>query len=81
MWTRKELKRKSKIRFKANYWKSVLVALILFIVLGGSGTGAAGTFTDFIGNNTEDTEDIEDIEDMEDVKDAANIVDLSLIHI
>ena len=76
MWTRKELKRKSKIRFKANYWKSVLVALILFIVLGGSGTGAAGTFTDFIGNNTEDTEDIEDIEDMEDVKDAANIVDV-----
>lgn len=29
MWTRKELKDKAKVSLKANYWKSVLVALVL----------------------------------------------------
>ena len=37
MWTRKELKDKAKVSFKANYWKSVLVALILMAVVGGMG--------------------------------------------
>ena len=36
MWTRKELKDKAKVSFKANYWKSVLVALILMVVIGGA---------------------------------------------
>ena len=31
MWTRKELKERAKAAFKANYWKCVLVALILEI--------------------------------------------------
>ena len=35
MWTRKELKDKAKVSFKANYWKSVLVALVLMVVVGG----------------------------------------------
>lgn len=35
MWTRKELKDKAKVSFKANYWKSVLVALVLMAVIGG----------------------------------------------
>ncbi len=35
MWTRKELKDKAKVSFKANYWKSVLVALVLMVVIGG----------------------------------------------
>lgn len=39
MWTRKELKTKSKIRFRANRWKSILVALILMFVMGTLGTG------------------------------------------
>lgn len=39
MWTRKELKQNAKKRFTANYWKSVLAALILVIVLGGLGSG------------------------------------------
>lgn len=34
MWTRKEIKRTGKARFLKNYWKGVLVALILSIVLG-----------------------------------------------
>ena len=35
MWTRKELKDKAKISFKANYWKTVFVALVLMVVIGG----------------------------------------------
>ena len=35
MWTRKELKDKAKVAFKANYWKSVLMALVLLLVIGG----------------------------------------------
>lgn len=35
MWTRKELKDKAKVAFKANYWKSVLMALVLMLVIGG----------------------------------------------
>ena len=35
MWTRKELKDKAKVAFKANYWKSVFVGLILLLVVGG----------------------------------------------
>ena len=35
MWTRKELKDKAKIAFKANYWKAVLVGLLLAVLLGG----------------------------------------------
>ena len=36
MWTRKELKDKAKGALKVNYWKSVLVALILTTLLGGA---------------------------------------------
>ena len=39
MWTRKELKAKSKIRFRANRWKSVLAALVLMFAIGTVGTG------------------------------------------
>jgi len=37
MWTRKSVKEKGKKAFKLNYWKTVLVAIILGIVLGASG--------------------------------------------
>lgn len=36
MWNRKELKAKGKTAFKANYWKSVLSALLLSIAVGGA---------------------------------------------
>ena len=36
MWTRKELKEKGRETFKRNYWKCVLVALILGGLLGGA---------------------------------------------
>lgn len=38
MWTRKELKDKAKIAFKANYWKAVLVGLLLAALVGGYGS-------------------------------------------
>jgi len=36
MWNRKDLKAKGKIAFKANYWKCVLVSLILGMIGGGA---------------------------------------------
>ena len=45
MWTRKELKTRAKAAFKANYWRSVLVALILtaITVSGTAMLSSAGT--------------------------------------
>ena len=40
MWIRSELKARGKAAFKANYWKCVLVALILAILVGG-GVGSS----------------------------------------
>lgn len=36
MWTRKELKLKGKTAFLANYWKTVLVSLIIVFLIGGA---------------------------------------------
>lgn len=38
MWIRSELKERAKAAFKANYWKCVLVALILAFLAGSSGS-------------------------------------------
>ena len=55
MWTRAELKAKGKKAFKANYWKSVFMAIILALILGG-GTVAGGRSALNITNNpSEDT--------------------------
>ena len=40
MWVRSELKARAKVAFKANYWKCVLVALILALLVGG-GAGSS----------------------------------------
>ncbi len=37
MWTRKQLKDNAKVRMSANYWKAVLAALILTLVVGEGG--------------------------------------------
>ena len=42
MWTRKELKAKAKISVATNYWKTVLVSLILTFILGTTGSAVAG---------------------------------------
>jgi len=41
MWTRGELKEKAKVAFKANYWHTVLICIVLFIFTGG-GSGNSG---------------------------------------
>ena len=41
MWERKELKARGKAAFKANYWRCVLVALILALLAGGAGIGSS----------------------------------------
>ena len=40
MWTRRELKERAKAAFKANYWRCVLVAFILALLIGG-GVGSS----------------------------------------
>ena len=42
MWTRKELKEKAKKSLSVNYWKTVLVSLILAFILGSTGSSIAG---------------------------------------
>ena len=42
MWTRKELKDKAKATLKMNYWKTVLIALLISLFAGTLGSGAAG---------------------------------------
>ncbi len=42
MWTRKNVKQKGKKAFYSNFWKSVLAALILSIILGAAGGSFGG---------------------------------------
>ena len=42
MWTRQELKARAKIAFRQNYWKCVVVALILSLLGASTGGGNAG---------------------------------------
>lgn len=51
MWTRSELKQRGKLAFKANYWKCVLVSLILVILTGASSGGSAASNSDEEGNS------------------------------
>lgn len=55
MWTRKELKTKAKLRFKANYWKAVLIGLAVLFITGGSGT--AGGFAQGMVSGSDTEED------------------------
>ena len=42
MWTRRDLKERAKGLFKANYWKAVLVALLLSFVVGCTSSAGSG---------------------------------------
>ena len=74
MWTRAELKERGKAAFKANYWKCVLVALIVSLVSGGlsSGSGykSGGNFSNIYEqikdrNDSHDSEsDIDELDDI-----------------
>lgn len=50
MWNRKELKAKGKDAFQANYWRSVLVALVL-VAFTGSGAGIIGGLSGGLGGD------------------------------
>lgn len=62
MWTRRELKDNAKAALKANYWKAVIVSLILAFLLG-SGAGSASNassgsdqqLSDALANNSAET--------------------------
>jgi uncharacterized membrane protein len=45
MWNRKELKAKAKQAFKNNYWKSVLVAILLTMAVGNGAASAISSAT------------------------------------
>ena len=61
MWTRKELKQQAKKALQRNYWRTVLVSLILVIlgnsnILGSTSYSAAGTASTAAVDVTEETE-------------------------
>ena len=43
MWTRKELKEKGSWCFRANYWKCVLVGVLVSLIAGGTGAAAGSS--------------------------------------
>ncbi len=43
MWTRIELKEKAKVALKGNYWKAVLVGVLLLFAAGGMGSSVSGS--------------------------------------
>lgn len=51
MWTRAQLKDKAKAALKANYWKMVLVAGIISLLMGGGGAGGNSGSTDSDSNS------------------------------
>lgn len=51
MWTRAELKDNAKKFFKFNYWKMVLVALIMSFIGGGGGGGASFNYSQNANND------------------------------
>ena len=59
MWTRKELKERGKAAFKANYWRCVLVSLILLLIGGGVGAASSSYSSHSIQNQIEYTQPAE----------------------
>lgn len=57
MWTRSEVKKKGQQTFNRNYWKCVLVALIMALVTGSSGGFSAptsGSSSALVGSSNDD---------------------------
>lgn len=74
MWTRKEVKQKGHTTFMLNYWRSVLMALILSVVVSGA-AGSSASFSvpgPFVSNtgvrsSSEDTNADIDVDELEDI--------------
>ena len=69
-WTISEMKERGKTAFKANYWKCVVVAVILSVLLGGTSAMSSGgrSFTQNSGQNitSETKEEDADISEVAD---------------
>lgn len=61
MWTRAQVKQRGKFGFRANYWKSVLVAVIISCIAAGSfsfgGAGGSSITDDFLSDQISKAED------------------------
>ncbi len=68
MWTRKSVKEKGKKAFTLNFWKCVLVALILSIVVGSASGGFnGGSYIPAISNHFEESDVVDEAGDEIDV--------------
>lgn len=54
MWTRAQLKDKAKAALKVNYWKMVLVAALISLLVGGTGSASSVSSTDTSNLENED---------------------------
>ena len=69
MWSIRKVKQKGKKAFTLNFWKCVLVALILSIVVGSAGSGFNGSSVPAIADRFE-SDDVVDSDDLvEDISD------------
>lgn len=57
MWTRKEMKDNAKAALQRNYWKAVLISLILIILGGGLNSGSAASVVSGGGNSDSEISD------------------------
>ena len=62
MWNRAELKGKAKFSFKRNYWKSVLISLLLALIVGGGGSGAGSAASGFRSGVSSSADDAFDLD-------------------
>lgn len=64
MWSRSQLKGRAKVTFKQNYWKCVLISLLLTLIAGGSGfaSGNAGSYFNNSQNKSENYQNYEDFD-------------------
>ena len=79
MWSRKSVKEKGKKAFTLNFWKCVLVALILSVVVGSAGGGASG-FSQMISNRFNDSGVTDTVDDPDDVIDEITDQDSTGFH-
>lgn len=61
MWSRSQLKGRAKVTFKQNYWKCVLISLLLTLIAGGSGV-VSGNVSSRFGNSQDKSESYQDYE-------------------
>ena len=56
MWDRRDLKARAKVAFKANYWRCVLVAFVMFALVGGGFASSGNKLHSSISQNQSQTQ-------------------------